>query len=444
MNGGFMRRQIYNYLKQWKVTASRMPLLVRGARQIGKTYTISAFAKAEFEDVVIINFELNPEYARCFTELDPKKILERITFISKKTITPGKSLLFLDEIQECQAAIQSLRYFKEHLPDLHVIGAGSLLEFALNDAVFRMPVGRVEFLYMYPLNFKEYLNATGQEKLAQHISSATLKTGVDEVAHQELLKQLKLFFVLGGMPAVIQAHINGESLQRCQAIQAFLLNTFRNDFGKYASQINQQYCRRVFEKAPLLIAKNFKYVDIDPDVQSRSLKTAVNLLIQANLLFPIYETQAITLPLNAAVNEKKFKLLFLDIGLANYSTKLDAEILMQDDLLLLHQGALAEQFVGQELIATQPNFQEPTLFFWQNHNRNDAAEVDYVMPYHNKIIPIEVKSGKNGRLRSLHAFMKKHNSLLGIKISQQPLHMDNNILSLPLYMISELERIHQS
>ena len=438
-----MRRQIYSHLKEWKNSPSRMPLLVRGARQIGKTYVIESFAKAEFEDYVIINFEIHPEYKPCFSSLDPKIILERIEFIAKKNITSGKTLLFLDEIQECPSAIQALRYFKEQYQTLHVIGAGSLLEFTLNEAEFRMPVGRVEFLYMYPLNFNEFLNALGHEKLIQHLSQTDITSGIDPVAHEQLLKHLKLFFVLGGMPAVVQTYINGESLQRCQGVQAFLLNTYRNDFGKYASRANQQHCRRIFEKSPALIAQHFKYSDIDPDVQSRSLKAALHLLMQAGLLFPIYETQANVLPLNATINEKKFKLLFVDIGLVNFNTQLNADILIQDDLLL-NDGALAEQFVGQELIAIQPNFHEPALYFWQQNQRNDSAEVDYIIQHQNHILPIEVKAGKTGRLRSLHAFLNKHNGSLGIKISQEPLRFDGKVLSLPLYIISELSRILNS
>lgn len=436
-----MQRQILTYLQRWKSAVSRMPLLVRGARQIGKTYIIEHFAKTEFEDYHTINFELHPEYSRCFETLDPKQILMRIEFIAGKNITAGKTLLFLDEIQECPEAIQALRYFKEQHPDLHIIGAGSLLEFTLNESTFRMPVGRIEFLYMYPCNFMEFLKALKQEKLIGHLMQASIHSGIDTVAHQQLLKYLKIFFVLGGMPAVIQAYINGESMQRCQAIQAFILNTYRNDFGKYASQANQQYCRRIFEKAPLLIAQHFKYSDIDPDIQSRALKAALHLLIQAGLILPVYDTRANALPLNATINEKKFKVLFLDVGLVNFSTKLNADILMQDDLLLLNDGALAEQFVGQELIATQPNFQEPALYFWQRHERNDAAEIDYVMQHHNNILPIEVKSGKTGRLRSLHSFMNINKKTIGIKVSQDTLRFENNILSLPLYMISELSRI---
>lgn len=436
-----MRRQIYDYLLKWKTSPSKMPLLVRGARQIGKTYVIESFIKAEFEEYLAVNFEVQPEYKTCFSTLDPKIILERLELLSKKNITPGKTILFLDEIQECPEAIQALRYFKEQYSALHVIGAGSLLEFTLNEAEFRMPVGRVEFLYMYPLNFSEFLNAVGHEKLIRHLAQADITTGVDLVAHTELLKQLKLFFVLGGMPAVVQAYINGESLLRCQEIQAFLLNTYRNDFGKYASQANQQHCRRIFEKAPALIAQHFKYSDIDPDIQSRSLKAALHLLIQAGLLLSVYETKANALPLNATINEKKFKLLFVDIGLVHFGTQLNAPILMQDNILLLNDGALAEQFVGQELIATQPNFHEPALYFWQQNQRNDSAEVDYIIQYQQHILPVEVKAGKTGRLRSLHSFMNTHNSLIGIKISQEPLRIDGKILSLPLYMISELKRI---
>jgi len=436
-----VQRNIYNCLIKWKNSKTRMPLLLRGARQIGKTYIVEAFAKTEFTDYLSINFELNPEYCHCFSELEPRLVLERLSLTSGKTILPGKSLLFLDEIQECPRAIQALRYFKEQCPDLHLVGAGSLLEFALNQQDFRMPVGRVEFMYMYPLTFIEFLNAVDHSNLSQHLLKVDIKSGVDNVVHEKLLKLMRLFFMLGGMPAVVQAYKSGESLQRCQSIQAFLLNGYRNDFGKYASLIYQQHCRRVFEKAPSLIAQHFKYVDVDPDIQSRSIKTALRLLMQAGLMLPVYETKVNSAQLNASINEKKFKLLFLDVGLASYVLKLNSEIKEPVDLLSINHGAIAEQYVGQELIAHQPNFQQSELYFWQRAKRNDSAEIDYVITVDNKILPVEVKAGKTGRLKSLQTFMKEKKSVLGIKISQDKLYIDGKVLSLPLYMISQLERI---
>jgi uncharacterized protein len=436
-----MKRSIINQLVAWKNRVNRMPLLIRGARQTGKTYIVEWFGREHFDQIVVINFELNPELKQSFEQLDPVFIVRRLEVMTGKKIIARHTLLFFDEIQECPEAIHALRYFKEKMPALHVIGAGSLLEFVMDEPTFRFPVGRIECLYLYPLCFSEFLVALGENHAAEFLQQASYKTAIPEEIHQKLLELTRLYFVIGGMPAVIQSYLEEADLQRVQQLQAFILNTYRNDFGKYASGVNQAHCRRIFEKAPQLVAKQLKYVDIDPDIQSRSLKAALKLLMLAGVLSPVYASAATGLPLCASINEKKFKLLFLDVGLVKYSAGLDAKMLLQRDLLLINKGAIAEQFVGQELIATQPNYDAAKLFFWQRHKKNSSAELDYLIQQANQIIPIEVKAGVRGRLKSLQIFMADKQLNLGIKISEDNLSYKKNVLSLPLYMISQLNRM---
>jgi uncharacterized protein len=436
-----MKRVIINELVKWKDRADRMPLLLRGARQVGKTYIIEHFGKAYFEDMISINLELQPRLKSCFNTLQPNLIIQALEIEAQKSIVAGKTLLFIDEIQECPAAIEALRYFKEKHPDLHLIAAGSLLECVLNDADFSLPVGRVEFLFLYPLSFSEFLLALGDEKLCEYLSHVQLMDKIPESIHNKAIERLKLYFVLGGMPAVVQSYIDNNDLLRCQQLQSFVLNTYRGDFGKYAHVVNPKYCQRVFEKAPNLIAKKFKYVDVDPDVQSRELKKAVTALRLAGIITPVFLSKTTGLPLNASINEKDFKLLFLDVGLVKYASRIDASLLLREDVLLINNGAIAEQFVGQELIAHQPSFDHAALFYWHKEQSQGSAEIDYLIQYKNHIIPLEVKAGKSGRLKSLQIFMHEKNNPIGIKISQDIFYYDGKILSLPLYMIADLSRL---
>lgn len=442
-----MQRMLEATLKAWKTAEPRSPLLIRGARQVGKTFLINKFANENFESVVTINFDLQPEYKACFNTLQPIEINNLISAISRQNIIPGRTLLFLDEIQECPNAIMALRYYKELMPELHVIAAGSLLEFVLKDEEFSMPVGRVHSLYVKPMSFKEFLLANNYNELIEQISTASLSNPLSPVITTLLENLLRIYFVTGGMPEVIQSYIQNQNFTQTKIIQLSLLNTFRNDFGKYSVIAKHKYLQRLFEKAPGLIASYIKYSQIDPDIQSRDLKYAVETLQYAGLIYQIFASQATGLPLNSLLNHKKYKLLFLDIGLAKASSNLDAELMLQKDLMLVNNGQLVEQFVGQELLTTASPYTAGELFYWERNAHNSSAEVDYVINVGDQIIPIEVKSSKIGRLKSLHYFLhnvasnKNNHNCLGIKISMQPLSLHDNILSVPLYMVSEIERL---
>jgi uncharacterized protein len=437
-----MYRIIEQYLLSWKQQTEHLPLLIRGARQVGKSFTIEKFAKANFDNYVTINFEYSPEFISVFDTLNPEKIINNISTLTGQQITPGKSLLFLDEIQECPAAIKALRYFKEKMPALHVIGAGSLLEFILNDSDFRMPVGRIQFIYLKPLSFYEFLIALHKETLTEYLSSVTLKTTIPDAIHQQLLKFVREYMILGGMPAVLQNYLDNHSYLMAQDLQMVLLSTYRNDFGKYASHVNHKYLQRLFAKTPHLIGQQFKYTKVADDMRSRDLKDALERLCHAGLVSRVYATSASGLPLNANINEKKFKLLFLDTGLVKRATNLSADILLKEDLLLINQGAISEQFVGQELLAYTSPLLEAELFYWASDKKQSEAEVDFILNFDTQIFPLEVKSGTTGRLKSLRLFIQQKNfAKIGIRISQLPLSFYDNILSVPIYMIKELPRL---
>jgi len=438
-----MYRSIEIELTKWKQAAQRYPLLLRGARQVGKTYIVEKLGM-DFESFEMINFEAQPEAAACFEVLNPLEIIQKLELLTKRAIRPGKTLLFLDEIQACPQAIVALRYFKEKMPDLHVIGAGSLLEFTLVEGKFSFPVGRVQFIYLRPLSFREFLLALDESEALSLIEQSTLENPPPEALHRKLVHTVKEYFLVGGMPAVVSEFKKHRSFIEQSRIQDLLLATYCADFSKYATQAQQKYLRILFEGIPYQIGQHFKYSAIDPHIKSRELKDALEKLQMAGLIHLIFSTCASGIPLAAQIKSKKFKPLFLDIGLIERSLKVDPELVLKTDLLEIHRGALAEQFVGQEWLAYGDFFREEKLFFWEREKQISSAEVDYVIPLGQHIIPVEVKAGTQGHLKSLVQFMQEKKSSLGIRISQHPLFFKDNILSVPFYMIEHIPRLVKS
>lgn len=418
-----------------------MPLLLRGARQVGKSYIIEKFGKEAFEECAVLNFEQNPEYKSCFRSLEPVKIVNAIELVLGRGIQPGKTLLFLDEIQECPQAITALRYFKEQMPELHVIGAGSLLEFALNEPDFRMPVGRVQFMYLRPLSFGEYLTASDNLKFREYLRSLHIEASIEEVVHKRLLSLVREYIALGGMPAVVSEYLESKSFFQCQEIQTAILTTFRKDFGKYAQRTPHEHLQTIFTKAPGLIGKWLKYSTLDPDVSSTTLKNALKKLCDAGIIMLVCTTSGAGLPLISHMNEKKCKFLFLDIGLVKRACNLDLDLLFKEDLILINDGVLAEQFVGQELLAYMGKEEINTLFSWVREERSSSAEIDYLIAIDSQIVPIEVKARAIGSLRSLKIFLSEKKISLGVRISEAPLSLYENILSIPFYLIEEFPRL---
>ena len=432
-----MYRSLEEELKKWRDSKNRYPLLLRGARQVGKTYLIENFGKMYFDSYISIDFEAQPEAIACFDTFNPKTIITKLQTILKESIVIGKTLLFLDEIQACPKAIMALRYFREKMPNLHIIGAGSLLEFALTQKKISFPVGRVQFLYLKPLSFKEYVIAKNKNLLAE-CQNGIKDFSINNSIHNEMIDLIKEYFLIGGMPAAISEFLDNYSLEKVTIIQEILLSTYQADFSKYAKTVEQKYLKILFEGLFSIIAEQFKYSKIDPNIRSRDLKNALDHLEWAGLIERIYSSSATSLPISAQIKRNRFKILFLDIGLMQHALQTDPSIILKKNFIQANRGAVTEQFVGQELLS-YCNFQiKAKLFYWQREKVGSDAEIDYLYVFHNYIIPIEVKSGATGRLKSLNQFMKEKKSPIGIKISQHPLEFKNNILSLPFYLISEL------
>lgn len=439
----YLKRNIDNLLAEWKKKdiTRRWPLLIRGARQVGKSYTVTEFGKKEFKNLVEVNFEQHPQYKACFDTLDPNQIIETISLLHKTEIIPGKTLLFLDEIQDCPKAITSLRYFHEQLPELHVIGAGSLLEFALAEEKFKMPVGRIQYLYMKPLSFREFLYAVGENKALEMIDIFNRDKQLNPIIHRHLLSLVKKYSMVGGMPRAVAEYASSGSLAQCQQIQTIITQTYRDDFGKYASKVKHKYLQKIFYSVPKMVGRKFKYSHVDNTIQSRELKEALELLEKAGVVYRVKRTGGEGVPLEANADERHFKTIFLDTGLMQNLCGLNNETMMTEDFIQVNAGAVAEQFVGQELLAYQDSFAESSLYYWGREARSSNAEVDYLTSYRKYAVPLEVKAGKTGALRSMHLFLEKYPTPLGIRISQIPLNCILPIISVPFYAIKEIPQL---
>lgn len=430
-----MERDITKQLLAWKEHPRRKPLIVRGARQVGKTFIIEAFGKKEFTSYFSINFEEAKNFKSCFESMDPRVILREIELISWSKIVPGETLLFLDEIQQCPKALQALRYFKEKLPEQHVIAAGSLLEFAMDDVSFSFPVGRVQFANLFPLSFGEFLDAIGDSALRGELEAFTLDRPPSEAIHTHLLKRLREYFIVGGMPAAILAYQKTDSFLEVKYEQRAILETYERDFAKYAPKTQHRHLRKIFQEASRFIGEHVKYSKIDRELPNpaREIKRAIELLELAGIIHSVLATSAGDVPLLTGLKETIFKLIFLDIGLLEQAMSVGLQFPG------LMTGNIAEQYVGQELLANSDPFLDEKLFFWTRQRA--SAEVDYLVTHKGRVIPIEVKAGKIGKLKSLHIFLEEKGAPLGIKISQEPLQLRNRILSLPLYLVSQLPRL---
>ncbi len=429
-----MKRLINQQLKEWAHAKRRKPLILRGARQVGKTYAVKSLAAAEFQQqLVTIDFEKTPLLAKIFTQdLHPQRILSELELVTGQTITPGKTLLFFDEIQQCPEALMSLRYFFEEIPDLHLIAAGSLLEFVLSDISF--PVGRVQFLNVYPLNFIEFLMAIGRENLAELLQEKpkVLSETVHEVLRQEVIR----YFIVGGMPEAVQAFVDSGSFRESQAVHRELLISFQNDFAKYAPRANHLCLAEVFSSVAKSVGNQIKYSHLAGDFSGPTIKNAFTLLSMAQVITPIPSCSPPVLPLEASSHMKTFKAAFLDIGLMQSMCGFPIDIHdLNENLLSVYRGGVAEQFVAQELRFIQ---EQGKLYYWQRLEKSSTAEVDFLAVKQGQVIPVEVKSGVSGRLRSLHLFLEQypHTPEAYIFLDtayQEP--KDDKLVFMPLYYI---------
>ncbi len=443
-----MKRIIDYFLLDWKKRPDRKPLLIRGARQVGKTHAARVLGKT-FPHFIEINLESN-ESARKIIEkdLDVERIVLQLSELLSKKIEPGTTLLFFDEIQNVPKAIIALRYFYERFPSLHVIAAGSLLDFAIEDV--GMPVGRVSTLYMYPLSFLEFLVALGHKEWAKIILNYVPEANTSEPLHEKLLYLVGVYLAIGGMPEAINEWIKVQSSREVKVVHFDLIYTYEQDFGKYAKKHQIKYLHLVFLKALEQLARRFMYSKVG-EYQKRELEPALELLEKAGLLYKVIRSAGQGIPIGAQADVSHFKIVFLDVGLSQALLKLDISPWFVDPLsAFVNKGEIVEAFIGQELLAYSDPIKKETLFYWSREKRGSEAEVDYLVQLKEQVIPIEVKSGESKRAKSMQLFLDSHpHSPYGIRLWVGQGILNEKLHSYPLYAVASIslngnEYMHQA
>lgn len=434
----YIHRKIDAELKAWAASPSRKTLVLRGARQVGKSSAVRELGKS-FKYFLEVNFDEHGEVKSLFEmQLSPSEICQRLSALFQIPVIPGETLLFLDEIQSCIPAISKLRYFYEKYPELHVVAAGSLLEFVLEE-IPSIGVGRERYLFMYPFSFEEFLAASGNEMLVDAFRGASPQNPLFEPIHQKLLNQLAVFMIIGGMPAVVAAYARNRDILECQRLLSELLLSFKQDFAKYKKRIPALRINEVFESVANQASGKFIYDRAAESASHLQIKQALELLIMAGLVHPVTHTAANGIPLGAERNVKYRRMIPFDTGLYQRILGLDLkDVLLLEDMEMINKGALAEIFVGLELIKAHACYEPAELFCWARDKKEGNAQVDYVLQKGLKIIPIEVKSGKQGAMQSLREFLKLKQTPVGIRTSLENFNKYQDIEVYPLYAISNL------
>lgn len=424
-----MQRLAEKNLKKWATSTRRKPLLLRGARQVGKTWLIEHSLARAFDHFIKIDLEKRRDLHTLFGDnLDPLKIVAALEIIYGRII-PGKTLIFLDEIQACPRAIMALRYFYEEYPELHIVGAGSLLEFAFSE--IPVPVGRIQYQTIYPMTFSEYLKNTGKEGMAASIFGDP--ADIPTPAHHQLLQELHTYFHVGGMPECVKTWRDSSSLIEVYSNQSDILDSYRDDFSKYTPRTDLGCLDAILLGSAKSVGDQLKYSRLNDNHSSAMNRKAFDLLTKARMLHKVPSCNPSGLPLGATANPKKFKASFIDIGLMQRLCQIPFEqSLSSEKLLAIYRGRLAEQFVAQELLANGGG----ALFYWAREARSSSAEIDFLTVRDGIIYPIEVKSGAAGSLRSLHLMLKSYpNCPEGLVISTRPYSVlpEQKLRFIPIY-----------
>lgn len=432
-----MKRTLIQQLRKWRHSPIRKPLILRGARQVGKTYLINEFGK-EFTSFVSLNLEKMPDAATLFEEtLDPSILIQKLTYLTEKPIIPGETLLFIDEAQVSPRALIALRYFYEEMPALHVIAAGSLLDFAIEKV--GVPVGRVSFMYLFPLSFMEFLRASGRDIVADAIMNHSFPQPVSAPIHAKWLSYVAEYLAIGGMPGVVNVWNSLHDLNACAEIQYDIIESYKQDFEKYCRSHQLKYVSLIYDQMPNQLGTTFKFSKLPGEYRKRDLAPCFDLLTKAMVINPIYHSSGQGLPLGAHADYDHFKAGFIDVALAQRLLGLHPkEWFLQPTQTMVNLGAVTESFVGQEFLAYHQPQEKPQLYYWQRHERGSSAEVDYLINQGGQVIPVEVKSGPGTSLKSLQLFLKSHPSPYGIRLSTHPFSLHEKIHSYPLYAIAKL------
>lgn len=433
-----MRRNIFKHLLNWKDSASRKVLLLRGARQVGKTFVVRELGKT-FQNFVEVNFEIDTDVSRFFNQnLDPFRICQELSAFYGKPVLDNETLLFFDEIQACPRAISALRFFYENRPDLHVIAAGSLLEFALTELP-SFGVGRIRSMFMYPMSFNEFLLAHQRDQFVELINQASPDNPMNPVFHEKLTDYYRKFQLTGGMPEVVRQVAENNSVLDGLNVLSDLALTIRDDFSKYHRRVPESRIREVFASIVEQAGAKFVYSSVVAKASLPQIKETLDLLIMAGLAFPVFHTSANGFPLGAQMDPKKFKVLLYDTGIFQHILGLNIrEYLVVEEMDMVNKGSLAEIYAGLELIKASSILEKPQLFYWHRQERSSNAEVDYVIRQGTEIVPVEIKSGYSGKMQSMRLLMKEKNLKRGIRSSLENFGRDGNIEIVPLYAISTL------
>jgi predicted AAA+ superfamily ATPase len=434
--GKYLKRQIDSALLHWKKGAKHEPLLLRGARQVGKTSVVRHLGR-KFEYYVEINFENSVEARQIFESgnLSPQGLCAQLAALFDVPIEAGRTLLFMDEIQCCPSAIASLCRFCDDFPELHVIATGALLEFVFED-VPSFDANRICSLYLYPLSFAEFLQANGDADLLRAIVKAAPDRPLDETLHFRALDRLKLFLLIGGMPETVAVFLAGHNLAQCQATIDGLITLLQNDFTKYRRRVPTSQISSAFDSVVRQMGSKFVYTDREQSYSAFQIKYAAELLMMEGLVVPVTHTLAEGLPLGDRINPRFRKLLLLDTGILQRSLGLNlSEVLLSDDFETVCADGVAEMFTGMELVKARSPFAPPQLFYWTQEEKNSRAEVDFVVSIGRRIVPLEVKSGKQGKMQNINLFMKEKQSEYGIRISLENFATYGKIKVYPLYAV---------
>lgn len=451
-----MKRDRTSFLIDWVNSTDRKPLIIRGARQVGKTWIIRDLAGSQNKRLIELNFEKRPDLVSLFSSNDPKEILINIAAFTGLEVNPAKTILFLDEIQEAPQLLGKLRWFAEDMHELPVVAAGSLLDFMLAKHEFNMPVGRISYLYLEPLSFEEFLDAARQSGLRDYLKNYNWNINIPNSIHSQLIKLIKEYLVIGGMPAAVSSWISRSAPEAVEQIHFDLLTTYRDDFAKYHGRLSVDRLEDIMSSIPRQLGYKFVYRNANSEVSTAPLKQALDLLCKARICNRIEATSANGLPLGAEVNEKFSKIIMLDCGLCSTSLGLSLHQLTSiSEISMINAGGMAEQLVGQILRTVTPAYIPPSLYYWQRGK--GEAEVDYIIQHEHQAIPLEVKAGTTGALKSLHQFMSEKKKKVAIRVNSDipsifPVQVKDSynnlieyrLLSIPFYLLGQLHRLIQS
>lgn len=429
-----MNRDIYGNLKNWKISKNRKPLVLRGGRQVGKTYLLKMFGEQEYDNYVYLNFEEDPKLSELFAEkLSPSVILANLSAYFLKDIQPGKTLIIFDEIQECPSALNSLKYFQEQANEFHIVSAGSLLGIKLKRSK-GFPVGKVDFLDLYPLSFFEFLDAIGKSKLREFLMNLKNIEPLTQPLHEELITILKKYLYVGGMPEAVKRYAETENLLEIKSVQKAILDAYELDFAKHAPKEQIMKITEIWQSIPNQLAKeNKKFIfnAVRKGARGREFETAIQWLLDAGLMYKCCNISTPKLPLSGYVDKNIFKIYMLDVGLLAAMSNISPKTVVEDrGLFSEYYGAFTENYVAQSLVSNSKK-----LYYWTS---SGTAEIDFVIEHEMQVSPLEVKAGTSLKKKSLIVYNEKYNPHVSIRTSLMNLKKDGKLLNIPLYLLEKM------